>query len=74
LFSCLCLRIFMRILGWYLVSLCLQILKQFLWCSCYVMPNILATCFIQCFHLQVFYNITLSSILAPYLHWRSYLV
>jgi hypothetical protein len=59
------LKFFMRILGQYLVSLWLQIFKWLLWCFRYVMPNTLATCFIHCFHLHVFCNITLNLIFVP---------
>jgi hypothetical protein len=45
------LRFFMRILGWYLLPLCLQIFRQLLRCFHCAMCNVMAICFIQCFHL-----------------------
>ncbi len=50
------LRFFMRMLGWYLISLHLRILKRLLQSSHCVMPSALAICFIY----------MLSSILVPY--------
>ncbi len=52
--SYLWLKFFMRILGWYLISLCLQILKRLLRSSRCVMLNALVIYFVQYFHLQIF--------------------
>jgi hypothetical protein len=62
LLSCLFFKFFMKIWRQYFVSLCLQIFRRLLQYFHCAMPSTLATCFVQCFHLQVCCSITLSLI------------
>ncbi len=66
--SCLCLRFFTKILGRYLISLCLQIIKQLLRCSYCAMHTALSTMF-PCIGILQHY-----AEFSTKLHWKSYLV